>query len=99
MRGCRLVALERGALDPVHGHGQARPLHRPRCGRRFPRMKVSAIQDTTDLFSGDYATARQRFRDYASEAGATLDSLPLDAKGPRGEALTIDIAWLGNRKA
>jgi len=29
-------------------------------------------------------------------AGAALDALPLAAQGPRGETLTIDIAWLGN---
>jgi hypothetical protein len=48
-------------------------------------------------FSPDYATARDRFRSAATRAGATLYSLPLSATGPAGEALTIDIAWLGPR--
>lgn len=51
-----------------------------------------------ELFSQDYATARARFRATALSAGALLDSLPLDAHGPHGEALTIDIAWLGARR-
>ena len=57
------------------------------------------MEDGTDLFSADYLSARQRFRDHASQAGATLHTLPLDARGPRSEALTIDIAWLGDRAA
>lgn len=48
-------------------------------------------------FSADYATARDRFRVAAQRAGALLDTLPLDALGPRGEALSTDIAWLGAR--
>lgn len=46
-------------------------------------------------FSIDYATARDRFRAAAKRAGAALHALPLSARGPGGEALTIDIAWLG----
>lgn len=48
------------------------------------------------FFSPDYVTARDRFRTAARRAAAALDSLPLAAPGPRGEALTIDIAWLGS---
>jgi hypothetical protein len=51
------------------------------------------------FFSPDYATARERFRAAARSAGAGLDALALDARGPRGEALTIDIARLGGRQA
>jgi len=47
------------------------------------------------LFSPDYATARSRFRSAAQAAGATLEALALDACGPGGEELTIDIARLG----
>ena len=46
-------------------------------------------------FSRDYATARARFRRAARAAGADLDALELDARGPQGEPLAIDIAWLG----
>lgn len=47
------------------------------------------------LFSPDYATARGRFRSAAQSSGATLEALALDARGPGGEHLTIDIAVLG----
>jgi hypothetical protein len=49
-----------------------------------------------DYFSPDYVTARERFRTAATSAGATLHALPLRAKGPRGEALFIDIAYMGS---
>jgi hypothetical protein len=48
-----------------------------------------------DFFSPDYATARARFCEAAHGAGASLQALELDARGPRGEALATDIAWLG----
>lgn len=57
---------------------------------------TSVLKTGPGYFSADYATARQRFRAAAHSAGAALHALPLDAKGPGGEALTIDIAWLGN---
>jgi hypothetical protein len=47
------------------------------------------------LFSPDYTTARERFRDAATRAGAALHAIGLAARGPRDEALSIDIAWLG----
>ncbi len=49
-------------------------------------------------FSPDYLTARDRFRAAAIAAGATLDALELTAKGPHGEPLSIDIAWLGSER-
>ena len=49
----------------------------------------------TTYFSPDYFTARSRFREGAKEAGGRLTSMQLDAKGPAGEDLTIDIAWFG----
>jgi hypothetical protein len=51
------------------------------------------------FFSPDYATARERFRDAARAAGASLDALGIEARGPRQEPLTIDIARLGTRDA
>src|SRR5262249_25123266 len=47
------------------------------------------------FFSPDYFTARNRFREAAVRAAARMETLPLDAKGPRGESLGIDIAWFG----
>lgn len=46
-------------------------------------------------FSADYETARARFREAATAAGAALHAIGLPARGPRGEALCIDIAWMG----
>lgn len=46
----------------------------------------------------DYAGARARFRAEALRSGAALDALPLAARGPHDESLTIDIAWLGARR-
>lgn len=43
-------------------------------------------------FSGDYATARERFRQAAHDAGWSLTSHDTGGIGPDGEALTIDVA-------
>ncbi len=51
------------------------------------------------FFSPDYTTARERFRSAARAAGATLDALAIEARGPRQEHLTIDIARFGARDA
>lgn len=50
---------------------------------------------TEEYFSPDYETARGRFRSAAAAAGAALHGIALPAQGPRGETLSIDIAWLG----
>jgi hypothetical protein len=46
-------------------------------------------------FSADFLAAQSRFRKAAAHAG--LESLPIDAKGPNGEDLSIDIARMGPR--
>jgi len=51
------------------------------------------------FFSPDYATARERFRAAAQAAGAEWEALALEAPGPRGEPLTIDVARIGDRAA
>jgi hypothetical protein len=48
------------------------------------------------FFSPDYATSKRRFLEAATRAGARLQALPLTAKGPNSEELSIDIAWLGS---
>lgn len=50
---------------------------------------------TRNYFSPNYTVARDRFREGAISAGGRLQSLPLQALGPAGEELTIDIAWFG----
>lgn len=60
-------------------------------------MKQRAMPDhvSTDSFSNDYETARSRFRDAARKAGARLASVQVSARGPQGEQLTLDLAYLG----
>lgn len=57
------------------------------------------MRAASSYFSPDYATARTRFLDAARSAGAALEALALEARGPRGEALTIDIARIGGAPA
>src|SRR6266850_7218703 len=47
------------------------------------------------FFSPDYFTARDRFREATARAGGRIETLPLDARGPGGESLGVDIAWFG----
>jgi hypothetical protein len=55
--------------------------------------------EAASYFSPDYASARARFREAARSAGARLEALPIEARGPGGESLTIDIASLGAARA
>src|SRR5262245_21714062 len=48
-------------------------------------------------FFTDYITARAAFRELVERNGGALEVLPLNATGPRGETLGIDIAWFGNK--
>ncbi|HUU72920.1 MAG TPA: DUF2817 domain-containing protein [Burkholderiales bacterium] len=48
-----------------------------------------------DYFSKTYAIARSRFIASACAAGATMDEVSLDAMGPAGTPLAIEIAWFG----
>src|SRR5262245_8496682 len=54
------------------------------------------MKSTDTYFSPDYFTARERFREDAARAGARLQALPLRAKGPKGEELSIEIATFGS---
>jgi len=60
---------------------------------------AAVARPQTDYFSADYATARERFRQAAGDAGARREALPLAATGPDEMPLTIDIAWLGEPDA
>jgi Protein of unknown function (DUF2817) len=51
--------------------------------------------ETARHFSPDYLTARARFRAKVQAAHGGLAQIPIDARGPAGEALTIDIGWFG----
>jgi hypothetical protein len=48
------------------------------------------------MFARDYFAARDQFRRLAGEG---VEVLPLSVRGPRGEPLSIDIAWIGARAA
>jgi hypothetical protein len=56
------------------------------------------VLDTTSVFSVDYKTARDRFREAADAASWEVLRYPIGSQGPDGEELTIDaaIAWGGN---
>jgi hypothetical protein len=57
---------------------------------------------TSDQFSPDYITARQRFRKVGADFGWALSAFPIGSVGPHDEELTIDIAVSphhGNTKA
>lgn len=55
--------------------------------------------NSADSFSATYAEAREKFREAAKAAGATLESLAHPERGPGGGDLSTDIAWLGPRTA
>ena len=57
-----------------------------------------SAEGLSQYFSPDCTTARTRFREVATAAGGGLHALSLDAKGPKDEELTIDIAWFGSEK-
>ena len=59
---------------------------------------VVAASASDDPFSEDYFIARSRFRAAVERAGGRLTALELDAVGPAGEDLTIDIAWFGSEE-
>lgn len=51
------------------------------------------------VFAEDYAAARGRFRQAASQLGWRLEEHPIDARGPDGEMLTIDAAISPNHES
>ena len=54
---------------------------------------------TTESFSADYASARAKFRDAATAAGAVPDAFAHPEPGRSGELLATDVAWIGPRDA
>lgn len=54
---------------------------------------------TRSYFSRDYSEARGKFRDAAESAGAELAALQNPARGPDGESLFTEVAWLGPKDA
>ena len=50
------------------------------------------------FFAPNYFSARDAFLALARERGAQTESHPLSARGPAGEALSIDTAYFGPRE-
>ena len=50
-------------------------------------------------FAADYGEARDKFLSAARLAGAITHRYDNPTKGPKGEALSTDVAWLGQRDA
>ena len=61
-------------------------------------VKFRPDMRSEDYFSPDYATASRRFRSKALENGACLERIELDVNVPNGDALGIDIAWIGAQR-
>lgn len=63
-------------------------------------MKDSIVDAANNHFASNYFDARQRFRDYVGEAAVGKAAVyPSPARGPRGEELSTDVAWFGDRRA
>lgn len=54
---------------------------------------------TSEFFPVDYADGRRRFLEAANAAGAEIVSYQNPLRGPEGERLFTDLAWLGPRDA
>lgn len=52
-----------------------------------------------DHFSADYRTARDKFRTACAEAGLAVTSWMQSLRGPQGEELATDTAWVGPKDA
>src|SRR3954469_7444429 len=58
-------------------------------------MAMSSAEVHGDFYPPDYAAARARLRAEASARGWALESHAIEARGPEGEELTVDIALQG----
>ncbi|MBY6241743.1 M14 family metallopeptidase [Methylosinus sp. Sm6] len=55
------------------------------------------MSNDVDSFSRSYAQARDKFRAAVDAAGGALEVFEHPGRGPDGEALTTDVAWVGPR--
>jgi hypothetical protein len=60
---------------------------------------MQSLHDAETAFSGDYFQARTAFLEAATAANARVQHHACPARGPRGEALFTDTAWLGDPAA
>ncbi|MDD9966575.1 MAG: DUF2817 domain-containing protein [Myxococcales bacterium] len=54
--------------------------------------------DGLEFFSDDYSHARTGFLSLAERRAATVTAYPISPRGPAGEELAIDVAWIGSRE-
>lgn len=63
-------------------------------------MKDAVVDAANNHFATNYFEARQKFRDYVRTAEVgQLTLYPSPVQGPRGEELSTDVAWFGDRHA
>lgn len=63
-------------------------------------MNDAIVDAANKHFASNYFEARQRFRDYVGlSASGEAAVYPSPARGPRGEELSTDVAWCGDRRA
>ncbi|QQO35581.1 M14 family metallopeptidase [Bradyrhizobium diazoefficiens] len=63
-------------------------------------MNDAIVDAANKHFSSTYFEARQKFRDYVADAAVGHAAVyPSAARGPRGEELSTDVAWFGDRRA
>src|SRR5690348_10712137 len=60
---------------------------------------MDLLNAARDCFPRDYAESRRRFLAAAKHHGAALRSYANPNRGPSGEALATDCAWLGPKQA
>lgn len=64
----------------------------------FPSSSAP-IHHSTNYFSENYTDARNSFRTAAAAHDILCETLPIQARGPNDEELSVDIAWIGPRDA
>jgi len=79
--------------------GTANPKQQTRRRRSRFHEGDGTIMSVRSYFSADYAEARARFLATAKAAGAKLDAYRNPNRGPAGEELTTEVAWLGPANA
>jgi len=57
------------------------------------------MEDWCQYFAEDYAHAREKFREAARSASASLETLAHPGEGPSGESLATDVAVIGDPRA
>jgi hypothetical protein len=57
------------------------------------------VSRENDCFAADYVEAREKFLAAARIAGAAVKAYPNPLRGPKGEPLSTDVAYLGDRRA